>query len=226
MIRLSRAQSREIDRLCIEAYGLPGIVLMENAAREVVRESAARFDDCFAHRGPMLVVCGGGNNGGDGYAIARHLANAAQRVTILATKPREALLGDARTMADVAHAMQLPVLTLEAFETDAVTRTFGMFFDCLFGTGLNKPPTGSDVEVISAINRRDPDAVVIAVDVPSGMDCDSGSPLGATVRADLTVTMATEKIGFANPASRQYTGDIVVADIGCPREVIDRVVRP
>ena len=218
MIRLSREQVRRVDRICIEEYGLPGIVLMENAAR-----SAAETID-FHHRGDGIegtsatIVCGGGNNGGDGYAIARHLHNDGWHVTIVALKPIAELIGDAATMAIVAQRMKLTIVnTLAAI----AGHPDSILIDAITGTGLTKPLRGSAAEAVAAINASG--RPIVAIDLPSGLDCDTGEPLGdACIRATRTVTFVAEKLGFANPRSREFTGPVIVGDIGCPEEVVAR----
>jgi NAD(P)H-hydrate epimerase len=216
MLRLSREQSRSIDRIAIDTYGIPGIVLMENAAREVALHANAML------AGPgrsVLVVCGGGNNGGDGYAAARHLTNQGQRVALLPVKSIDDLEGDARMNARTALAMGIARMParVQTLQLDV-----DLIIDALFGTGLTSAPTGFSAEVIDAMN--DHGAPILSIDLPSGLDCDTGQPLGRScVRAAMTVTMAAEKLGFANPNSLDYTGDIVVADIGCPTQIIEGV---
>jgi NAD(P)H-hydrate epimerase len=213
-MRLTRDQVRSVDRIAIEKYGLPGIVLMENASREV----AVRANDMLAGPGrSVLIVCGGGNNGGDGYAAARHLSNLGQRVALLPVKSVDQLRGDALVNARAALAMGIARMParVQTLQLDV-----DLIVDAVFGTGLTTAPTGFAAEVIDAMNAHG--APILAVDLPSGLDCDAGQPIGRScVRAALTVTMVAEKIGFANPSSRDYTGEIVVADIGCPKSAIE-----
>jgi NAD(P)H-hydrate epimerase len=219
LIYLTRAQVREVDRLAIERYGIPGIVLMENAAREVARAAVEALGDCI---GEILVVCGGGNNGGDGLAVARHLHNCGGDVAILLTTDPQDYRGDALVNWRIVRAMQLDVAHAEPrliLDSPAV-----LVIDAIFGTGLTRAPREDVAEVIEAINQsRIP---TLAVDLPSGLDCDSGEPLGACVRAARTVSFVAEKAGFANPAAREYLGRVTVGDIGAPRELIDEVRAP
>lgn len=215
-IRLSREQARRLDRICIEEYGLPGIVLMENAARSAAEIIARR------HRADVAaatIVCGGGNNGGDGYAIARHLHNDGWKVSIVALKPLPELRGDAAVMARVAERMNIPIaddLGPAAGPDDV------LLIDAVTGTGLTAPLTGRAAEAVHAMNASG--RPIVAIDVPSGLDCDTGEPLGdACIRAVRTITFVAEKPGFANPRSLDLTGDVIVGDIGCPSEVVVRV---
>lgn len=201
-----------MDRIAITEYGIPGVVLMENAARgaaDVARKMSR------IHR--ALILCGGGNNGGDGYAVARHLHNAGWHVTIVAS--HDELRGDAAINQRTAHAMRLPVVTPD----HASFAQPSLIIDALFGTGLSRAIEGDAARLVEAMNESA--HKVLAIDIPSGLDCDTGEPLGVCVKATKTVTFVAEKIGFANEASRAYTGEIVVADIGAPREIVDRVLR-
>lgn len=217
-VRLTRAQVREVDRLAIEEYHIPGIVLMENASRAVAAEALALMVDFRVPR--ALMLCGGGNNGGDGLAAARHLHNRGAEVTLALTIDPARYQGNALTNWQIVQAMRLPVTTA----TPAVIRIAGdaLVIDAIFGTGLSEPPRDPFPALVQAI--ADCDCPVLAVDVPSGLDSDTGLPLGpAPIVADRTVTFVAEKAGFANPDSRQYTGKVIVGDIGCPRELIGRV---
>ena len=225
VVRLTRAQVREIDRRAIEEYHIPGIVLMENAALGVVDAIA----DILPMNDEIAVVCGPGNNGGDGLAIARHLHNRGCIVSIVFGSDPERLQGDALIQWRIVQAMNL-----NSFYYDATKDLTGVFIireavfiiDALFGTGLNRAPLEWAVPLIEACNEgRAFQSPVVAVDIPSGLDADTGEPLGICIRAARTVTFVAEKAGFANPASEQYTGEVTVADIGCPRELIDAVRR-
>jgi NAD(P)H-hydrate epimerase len=220
MIRLTRAQVREVDRRAIEEYHIPGIVLMENAARAVVdvacqKAATAREDGAF-------IVCGGGNNGGDGLAVARHLHNRGWKVTVAIYGDASKYAGDAKVNFEIVSAMGLPMMSANY---DTITRSgAGLVIDAVFGTGLREAPRdpfGSDVAFAAFVLA----APVLSIDIPSGLDCDSGLALGNAVIADWTVTFVAEKAGFANPESKQYTGEVIVGDIGCPRELIEEVAR-
>jgi NAD(P)H-hydrate epimerase len=216
MLRLTRDQVRSIDRRATEEYHVPGIVLMENASRGVA-DAAERF---FLPRpSRVLILCGGGNNGGDGLAAARHLHNRGHAVTIgLLTDPTR-YKGDATTNWDIVQSMRLPA---SAFDAAAIRATRAdLILDAIFGTGLTDSPRDPFPQIVNAI--QDHGAPILAVDLPSGLDCDTGRPPGACVRATRTVTFVAEKTGFANPEARQYAGEITVADIGCPRELIEQV---
>ena len=219
-LRLTRAQVRAIDRRSLEQYHVPTIVLMENAARAVA-DAAAEMIAGVKDPG-VVIVCGGGNNGGDGLAAARHLHNRGVDVRIaLATDPA-AYRGDAGINWQITSAMGLPICSTGPGAARAALLSSDLIVDALFGTGLTTAPR--DTAWIELINSAE--VPVLAVDVPSGLDCDTGQPLGpACVRATRTVTFVAEKVGFSNAAARQYLGDTTVGDIGCPRELIQAVVR-
>ncbi len=217
MIRLTRNQLREIDRRSIEDFNIPGVVLMENASRavaDVAEEMLKRIDGSH-----ILILCGGGNNGGDGLAAARHLHNRGALIRLRFTADPGQYKGDALINWRIVSAMKLDATSadLNEFETVACD----LIIDSVFGTGLSKPPRAPFDQIVAAVENR---AVpVLAVDIPSGLDCDTGEPLGPTIRATRTVTFVAEKTGFTNPAVRHYLGQVTVADIGCPRELIDLV---
>lgn len=211
MIRLTRAQVRKVDELAIRKYGIPGIVLMENAARAVFDVAMQMLHGIERPR--VAIVCGGGNNGGDGFAVARHLYNAHVDVRIhLATEPAR-LAGDALINCTIAKNMQLPMTTDFRQAIDGAH----LLIDALFGTGLSTPPRPESQNLIRAMNQSG--VPILAVDLPSGLDCDTGVPLGECVVAKRTMTFVAEKAGFGQPEASRYTGVVTVGDIGAPREL-------
>jgi NAD(P)H-hydrate epimerase len=215
---LSREQVRAIDRRAIDEFGVPGVVLMENAGR-----GAAEVLLALGARGPIVICCGKGNNGGDGFVIARHLDNHGVPVRVLLLARPEKLMGDAALNFDVLRrsGVSIDMRGGQPVDDEALRQELAgaeWVVDALFGTGLTggvRPPFD---HVIAAINASG--AKVLAVDIPSGLDCDTGEPLGATVRAHHTVTFVAQKKGFAQPAAREWVGEIHVADIGAPRAAL------
>ena len=219
MIRLTREQVREVDRRAIEQYGIPGIVLMENASRAAADAAIQMLDgDCV---GEILIVCGGGNNGGDGLAVARHLHICGADVVVALAVDPATYKGDALINWNIVSEMKLPALTA----TPAIIERSEplLVVDAIFGTGLQHPPRSPASDLIAAINRsRSP---VLSIDVPSGLDCNTGQPLGECVNAERTVTFVAEKVGFATPEARRHLGHVTIAGIGCPPELIVEVFR-
>ncbi len=219
MIRLSRAQVREVDRIAIEEYGILGIVLMQSAAQSAVDAIVARYGS--PKDKDVLILCGNGNNGGDGFVIARLLHELGARVVLHRVDTSKPLSPDA-----AFHALLAPKFSTPTIDPRYIFdfKNWWLTIDAIFGTGLTTPPRDAEKSLLQEINR--PDRTIVAVDLPSGLDCDTGLPIGdVCVKAAITVTFVAEKLGFANPLSKQYTGEVVVGDIGCPREIINRVLR-
>ena len=214
---LTRAQVREIDRRCIEEFHIPGVVLMENASRGVADAAGEELLALIGKSaGRILILCGGGNNGGDGLAAARHLHNRDSHVQIGLTLDPAKYQGDALIQWQIVQAMRLPIFSATA---QTIRRTTAdLIIDALFGTGLTTPPRDPFPDIVDAIEATK--FPVLAVDLPSGLDCDTGQPLGRAVRAKRTVTFVAEKAGFVNPQSVEYTGRVTVSDIGAPKEIV------
>jgi hydroxyethylthiazole kinase-like uncharacterized protein yjeF len=214
---MSRDEVRQVDRWAIEQVGVPGVVLMENAGRscaELIREKLAGV------AGPRICLfCGAGNNGGDGYVIARHLRNAGYEVHVVVCGAREKITGDARINLEILERLGQTIEWLDPSDPDSADRVrtaaVGAHFvvDALFGTGLQGELRPEYRTIVDAINGlRIP---TLAVDIPSGLDCDTGKPLGSAIRAAWTVTFVAVKKGFAACLqSRDYTGQVYVASIG------------
>ena len=223
-VALTRDQVRQVDRIAIEEFGLPGIVLMENAGRNATRRirEHLRTTDADNPSGLLantIVFCGTGNNGGDGFVIARHLTNIGHGVRIVLAGSAERLADDAAVYYRTCQAMEIPVVSLD--ESDI--RADDLVVDALLGTGFTGKVREPLAGLIDRINDADKRSVV-AVDLPSGLDCDSGLPSNACIRADRTITFAARKFGFDRPGAAAYTGIVDVVDIGAPRTIIERLV--
>ncbi|MFY8220904.1 MAG: NAD(P)H-hydrate epimerase [Pirellulales bacterium] len=227
MHTLTRAEVRELDRLAIEEYGLPGIVLMENAGA-----NAARLLHSLGIDGPVAIACGRGNNGGDGFVIARHLELLGHDVRLLLAAPLAAYAGDAAVNAEVAKRSGLDIRDLAAAQAGSWQEALNgaaWIVDALLGTGATGAPRGAVAAAIGAINDlrgqvpgEGRAARVLAVDIPSGMDCDTGDRPGACVRADATATFVAAKPGFAAPGAKAFTGAVHVLGIGAPAALLAR----
>jgi NAD(P)H-hydrate epimerase len=214
---LARQQVRDFDKWAIEQMGIPGTVLMENAGRsctQLLVEQAAVLENP-----KICIVCGKGNNGGDGYVIARHLLNKKINVDIIVCGEKEKIKGDAKINLDVLTRLDESIISfIKPSERDGIEalknklENADAIVDAVFGTGLDGEVKGGYVEIINAINAQE--QPVFAVDIPSGLDCDTGKALGCAVKADWTVTFAALKKGYENPQSSLYTGSVYIASIG------------
>lgn len=196
---------------------------MENAGAGVARllESEGRLGD-------VAVVCGRGNNGGDGFVIARHVDAAGRSVRVLLAAPADAYAGDAAVNLRVIERSGIPIVPLAVADEETWRRELkgaAWIVDALLGTGAVGSPRGAvarAIEAINAMRESDRTSRVVAVDLPSGLDADTGETPGACVRADATVTFVAEKAGFANPAAAAFTGPVHVVGIGAPAAVLRR----
>ncbi len=209
---LSRDQVRAFDQQAIHHLGIPAAVLMENAGR-----GAAQLLQSLGIRGPIVICCGKGNNGGDGLVMARHLASWGHDVrSVLFANPPE-LSTDAALQLNIVQKMSVPThiwpdRQIDSLELATLFARADWIVDALFGTGLAGPvrePFDRIIELLNAAPAR-----VLAVDIPSGLDCDTGEPLGVTVCAEHTATFVAPKLGFRSPASVAWTGSVHVVDIG------------
>lgn len=214
---MDRQQARDFDMWAIHKMGIPGVVLMENAAKNCTQVMIEFFPDPLRYG--VCIFCGGGNNGGDGFVIARQLANCGVVVKVITCADLMKITSDAKTNYGICKKMNLPIQTLDVGALDlcrqveSAVEGSGLLVDALLGTGLQGPLKNQMELLISSVNSHN--IPIIAVDIPSGLDCDSGRPLPVSVEADATVTFVALKKGFVdNPQSRQATGRVFVADIG------------
>jgi hydroxyethylthiazole kinase-like uncharacterized protein yjeF len=213
---LSREQSRAFDHAAIEVARVPSVVLMENAGRGVVDAIVAHWSDRPLRDTRVVIVCGLGNNGGDGFVVARHLLARGASVDVFVAGDPAKLKGDARVHFDAMQGLGL-VASTASNDLSALNAALGhatLIVDALFGTGLSRPIEGHDAALIAALTAAH--KPVVSVDVPSGLDADTGATLGVAVHADLTVTFAARKRGSMTPSGSRLTGNLVVADIGVP----------
>lgn len=230
MQALTREQVRQVDRLAIQELGIPGVVLMENAgcrAAEVVLDVLRDRCGLEPEAGRVVVLCGGGNNGGDGYVIARHLHNQGVAVTVFGVTDPARLTGDAAVNHSICEKMGLAVCRIDSDEQlHGAAQAWSdahIVVDALLGigfTGTVRPQMAAVIERCNAVEGPK----IVAVDVPSGLDCDTGQPSNAMIRADVTVTFVAPKPGFGMASARPYVGEVIVADIGVPPALIDRVL--
>jgi NAD(P)H-hydrate epimerase len=213
---------RAYDKYAIETCHVPGVVLMENAGRGAADVIAGIVNGDDSH---IVVVCGAGNNGGDGFAVARHLLSRGYHVHCFLTARSEKVTGDARINHDAyidlgGEYTELPEDSdLGPLENELANAT--MTIDALFGTGLARPIEGHLKDVIEVINQFDTRRV--ALDIPSGLDADTGTPLGTAVQAHDTVTFGALKMGLLTPEGARLSGRVHVVDLGVPPIVLAEV---
>ena len=214
---MSRDEVRRFDAWAINDLGISGTVLMENAGRscaELIIDKLADIDNP-----KVCIFCGTGNNGGDGYVIARHLFNAGIKLSVVICGDKSRIKGDALVNLRIIEGLKLPIGQLDmtpgqiADQVAEFTHGSDILVDALFGTGLKGELAAPYPELINAVNICN--LPVVAVDIPSGLDCDTGRPLPEAIKAVDTVTFAAVKKGFvAGVANVNYTGQIHIASIG------------
>ncbi len=213
---ITAEQMQAIDRNAIETLDIPGMVLMENAGRAAAEEILSDAHELFP--GPVLVLAGRGNNGGDGYVIARILADRGWLVRTLVLADEERITGDAAHMLKILLALDGDVRFLDSEESLLAAFEAAephLIVDALLGTGISSDLSGLYRSAIEMINR-DP-AQVVSVDVPSGVNGSDGRVMGVAVEADLTLSFDTAKIGHASRPGADYVGELRVLEIGIPR---------
>ena len=219
---LTREEMRELDRKAIEEYKIPGIILMENAGRNVAEEVLKMLDD--PHQAKVAILCGKGNNGGDGFVVARHLHNHSISVYVFLVAKISDILkdGDAGTNLQILLNMKIPVKEiLDISGVNSILKelhNYNILADALFGTGLSGDVREPFKTLIGGVNNLN--KTIISVDIPSGLDCNTGKILGAAIKATKTVTFAIAKKGFYLNDGPSYTGKVIVSDISIPRELI------
>ncbi len=216
-------QMQALDRQTIEDLGIHGLLLMENAGRGTAEIIMSTYASELAAKG-ALIVAGPGNNGGDGFVIARHLVQAGVETAIILLAPEDKFRGDALVNLEIVKALRIPITYCleESFLIDmqAMFEDAGVIVDAMFGTGLSRPLEGRFARAVRFMNRSR--AQVAAVDIPSGLSADTGHPLGHAVRADITCTMALPKIGHVTWPGCDYTGVLHVVEIGIPGFLVDK----
>jgi NAD(P)H-hydrate epimerase len=220
---LNREMSRRVDEIAVSNYGISSLVLMENAGRSCA-ECLLNWTSEERHANQaVLILCGPGNNGGDGFVIARHLAVEGCRVKVVLFRKIEQYAGDSRINLDVLLQLDVEIDVFDSAWTDEqIERIFASVgpqattwvVDALLGTGATgslRPPMAKAVTVANLLP-----VFKLAVDLPTGLDCDSGEAADPTFRADVTCTMVDEKIGFRSANAHLSTGKVVIVGIGVP----------
>ncbi len=219
---LTRQQCRQVDRRAAEEFGMSGLVVLENAGR-----GTADVLGQLASAGQKIVVCcGKGNNAGDGFVVARHLDLRGYAAAVLVWAEAEELQGDAAVNFQILRKAGVP---LEIFGNRHDDRRLAdhlagaaWIVDALLGTGARGEPRPPLDAVIDGLNAAA--APKLAIDLPSGLDCDTGQPARHTIRAAVTCTFVAAKRGFSAPGAAEWTGRVHVLDIGAPRNLVEEVL--
>jgi NAD(P)H-hydrate epimerase len=223
---LNAAQMREADRYTIEEIGIPSLVLMENAGRQVVSAIEAAYESRL--EGRVAVLCGRGNNGGDGFVVARTLLQRGIEAAVFVIGSVADVRGDARTNLDILG--RLGVTVVEIADEQSWELHFSeisqctLIVDAIFGTGLRSPLAGMLETVVADINASE--IPIVSIDLPSGVSADMPQLIGDCIDASMTVTLAAPKLPLVLPPGEAFAGDVVIADIGIPYEVIDGLDGP
>ena len=209
---LTRNQAKALDKLAIETYGIPGIVLMENAGRGI-------FDVFLTYQPDkkIIICCGKGNNGGDGFVVARYLSNLDFHVHILLFSDPHDIKGDAKMNYNIVINLGIPLTIIHKENIQSITPILSdadWILDALFGTGLQGTVQAPFDEVIHLMNHAHKN--ILSIDIPSGLDCDTGEPLGHAIKANVTTTMVGLKKGFDNPGAKKYLGEVHTIDLSIP----------
>lgn len=218
---VSNKEMREIESIAINSLGVPSICLMENAGRAVAEQA----NEYLAHNNKknVIILCGKGNNGGDGYVAARYLFNSGFDVKVFIIASMGTIIGDAKKNLDIIINMGIFVAEimqkeqLKFFEKNV--KDCDLIIDGLYGTGLDREITGIGKDLIEIVNRSC--KYIISIDIPSGINGDNGHVEGCAVKANKTITMQFMKKGIAVYPGVDYAGDVIVADIGIPKNLID-----
>ena len=206
------AEIAAMDRATIDQFGLPGMALMESAGRSVVGAMRQQFGDL--RRKKVAIFCGKGNNGGDGYVVARYLHKLGCHPGIYLHAPVNQISGDARTNFDIVNQMGVPVFSPGEWQHATACQSADLLVDALLGTGVKGALRGALAELVEEMNQAG--APIVAIDLPSGVETDSGQVAGPAIRATLTVTMGALKRGLCFSPGREHAGRVFVADIGFP----------
>ena len=214
-------QMQELDRKAIEAYRIPGIVLMENAGRGATEVISNTFPDLQKMK--IAIVAGKGNNGGDGFVIARYLLNRRISVKVYLLADPKGLRGDAETNFQIFQRMKGEVISVPSSKDYQKVKKelekFDLLIDAIFGTGLDAEVRGYYREVIDHLNTLQ--KPIVAIDIPSGLDANTGKPFGTAVRASLTITFGLPKIGHVISPGLDYVGKLKLVDIGLPKKLVE-----
>ncbi|MBI4888302.1 MAG: NAD(P)H-hydrate epimerase, partial [Acidobacteria bacterium] len=218
---LNAAQMREADRYTIEEIGIPSLVLMENAGRQVVSAMEAAYESRL--EGRVAVLCGRGNNGGDGFVVARTLMQRGIDAAVVLIGAVAEVRGDARLNLDILGRLGATVVEVGDEQTWELhfseISQCSLIVDAIVGTGLKAPLGGMMETVVADVNASG--IPIVSIDLPSGLSADTPHLIGDCIDASMTVTLGAPKLPLVLPPGEAHAGDVVIADIGIPSEVVD-----
>jgi len=219
---LTVEEMRKVDRAAEEVYGISNLILMENAGRGVAEEARKMLGKSKK----CCVFCGKGNNGGDGFVSARHLLNYGIETKVFLMGRKEEVRGIAGTNLDILLKLGIPIKEIkETKDLDLVkseVNSVELIIDALLGTGVKGEVRGLVKEVIEFLNQTG--KPILSIDIPSGLNADTGNPCGLVIKATTTVTCFLPKKGFSSPAAAQYIGELQIADLGVPYKVLAEIL--
>src|SRR6187455_1662267 len=223
---LNAAQMREADRFTIDEIGIPSLVLMENAGRQVVAAMEAAYEAQL--EGRVAVLCGRGNNGGDGFVVARTLLQRGIDAAVFVIGSVADVRGDARTNLDILGRLGITVVEIndeQSWELHfSEISQCTLIVDAIFGTGLKSALGGMMETVVADVNAAG--IPIVSIDLPSGLSADTPHLIGDCIDASMTVTLAAPKLPLVLPPGEAHAGDVVIADIGIPSDVLDGLDGP
>jgi NAD(P)H-hydrate epimerase len=208
MRSITVAEAQAFDQLAEERLGIPSLILMENAGRSVAEEALKMLHG----KKKAAIICGAGNNGGDGFVAARHLLNAGIDIKVYLVGESSKLKAGPKINLNILMKMKQKVVKLRALRDLNGINNFDLVIDAIFGIGLKSEVRSPSSEVINLLNRSG--KPILAVDVPSGLDADTGKVLGAAIKARKTVTFVAPKRGFSRNCGPRYCGKVIIRDIG------------
>ncbi|AOT71698.1 NAD(P)H-hydrate dehydratase [Geosporobacter ferrireducens] len=220
---VNNTQMKQLDRMTIERYGIPGVLLMENAGIAVFQEVVRHLQNLIGKK--VAIVCGRGNNGGDGFVVARHLFQHKVEVKVFIAGNPAVIGGDAKTNFEILKLLEAPIEVLSPGEGRSdlsnQLKEYDLIVDAIFGIGLDRNIDAFIQDVIETINVSE--KPVISIDIPSGVSAATGCICGTAVRAEKTVVFQLPKLGNINYPGSDYTGEILIKNIGIPQKVIDSI---
>ncbi len=219
MLLLSRQEVRQLDQFAIDTVGISGAVLMENAGRAITDEISRHLSGLDGKS--VGIVAGHGNNGGDGFVVARHIIIRGGKATVFLVAPEQKIAGDAATNLAVFRALGGIICDATGDRLKCLGEalsSFDLLVDAIGGTGITGPLRGDLAGAVRRINSAA--KPIVAIDIPTGLDCDTGQATDPTVQAAMTVTMVARKLGFDQPGASDFTGEVRVVDVGVPVETV------